>query len=489
MKKIMTMALLAAMLMSLCACGFDMDTVFSMEVPAANAAAQAAVEAYTLPEKTAEVYWLTDSAAALAALEPLAARYTAEKGVTVTVGTAVEDYNATLQQELSVMNAPTLFLMDKDSIETYRTSLYPVQGAAFEEALLTEAFSIRGEKDELYAIPLSYSCYGLAADRQALYDAGHSAGSIHSLGDLKKTVEAITADQEVTAAAFSSDAADRFAELYGALLLQDSSVRDSLQELYDLIRKNSAEPDGMTAVEQLADGVCIFAFLSSEDYAALPQALTGAEEETEVPAETEADAETEAAAETDTAESETEDNAEAEPEPDTSAVVTGVAYRYGMLPMIAGGADAARGVFCEGTVWLGINKEADYEDIEATIAFLNWVLTDAEAVAALTELYGVVPYAGNAAPVNRFLADTQAMLAEDRSVLQPAGGAAQVWLKDLSNALESYAAAADAAEAEAAAKAEANKNSKDKKEEEEPEETKPDPWEQVEAVLNAGTAA
>ena len=105
MKKLIAMLLALVMVFSLVACGAKEEAPAETEAAAAPAETEAAA-----PAEAGRVYYLNFKPEFDAALQELAATYTAETGVEVKVVTAASGtYSDTLTAEMAKDEAPTLF--------------------------------------------------------------------------------------------------------------------------------------------------------------------------------------------------------------------------------------------------------------------------------------------------------------------------------------------------------------------------------------------
>ena len=104
MKKVVTLFLTLAMVLSMAACGSQGGT---SSTPAASSGAAAGSSA---PAAAGEVYYLNFKPEQDEAWQKLAKAYTEETGVPVTVVTAASGtYEQTLMSEIAKSNPPTLF--------------------------------------------------------------------------------------------------------------------------------------------------------------------------------------------------------------------------------------------------------------------------------------------------------------------------------------------------------------------------------------------
>jgi len=66
------------------------------------------------------------------------------------------------------------------------------------------------------------------------------------------------------------------------------------------------------------------------------------------------------------------------------------------------------GLNCGTENYWAVNSEAKEEDIQATLDFMYWLVTDPEASRIAVDTFGVMPYKAAAESTNPFLADANA---------------------------------------------------------------------------------
>ena len=87
-----------------------------------------------------------------------------------------------------------------------------------------------------------------------------------------------------------------------------------------------------------------------------------------------------------------------------------------MIPIYCGAEGEENAALCSGTenCW-AINAKASAEDIQASIDFLVWLVTDPDASAVYVQQLGAVPFKNCPASTNKFVNDGNAMLAEGKT--------------------------------------------------------------------------
>jgi raffinose/stachyose/melibiose transport system substrate-binding protein len=109
-----------------------------------------------------------------------------------------------------------------------------------------------------------------------------------------------------------------------------------------------------------------------------------------------------------------------------------------MIPYYCGveGEEKA-GLNCGTENYWAINGDASEEDIQATIDFMVWLVTDPEASEAAVGTFGVMPYKSAAVSTNPFLAQANAYLGD--------GCYNMAWITNFQPNVDAYRATAVAA--------------------------------------------
>ena len=106
-----------------------------------------------------------------------------------------------------------------------------------------------------------------------------------------------------------------------------------------------------------------------------------------------------------------------------------------MIPYYCGVAGEEKaGLNCGTENYWAVNAKASKADQEATIAFMKWLVTDAEASALAVETFGVMPYKQAAKSTNPFLAQANDYLAK--------GCYNMAWVTNFQPNVDAYRAAA-----------------------------------------------
>ena len=319
------------------------------------------------------VYYLNFKPEANDAWQALAAAYTEETGVPVTVVTAASgEYETTLQAEMAKSDAPTLFQVNGPvGLKNWVDYCYDLSGSAIEEKLTSDAFELKTEDDAVAGIAYVIESYGIIANKTLLEKAGYTVDDIQSFDDLKAVADDIQArkDELGVKGAFASTGMDgssdwRFkthlANLpiyyeYQADGISDTDAikgdyLDNYKAVFDLyITDSTCDPSelaaktGDDARNEFLNGEAVFYQNGSWEYSSLAEPFSDDE--------------------------------------------------IAMIPIYFGVDDAAEGL-CTGTenFWC-VNAEASEEDIEATLAFIDWVVSSETGTKAMAEDMGfVIPF-------------------------------------------------------------------------------------------------
>ena len=391
MKKLIAMLLALVMVFALVACG-------GAEQPAETQAAAPAPEAAAPEAPAAEaaagsVYYLNFKPEQDEAWQKLAAAYTAETGVPVTVLTAASGtYEETLMAEMGKSEAPTLFQVNGPvGLANWIDYCYDLSGSDIYGHLTNDGFALK-DGDAVYGIAYVIESYGIIANKALLAAAGYAVEDIASFADLKAVAEDITArSAELGFAAFSSAGMDgssdwRFkthlanlpiyfeyqADGIGTTTEIKGSFLDNYRQIWDLYINNStcapAELSAKTGDDsrnEFLNGEAVFFQNGSWEYGSL------------------------------------------------SAVYADEDLQ--MIPIYVGAGDEAKQGLCTGTenYWC-VNKDADQEDIDATLAFINWCVTEgAEAMA--NDMGFVIPFDTAVESPNLFVKQDVAYTAEGKN--------------------------------------------------------------------------
>ena len=374
MKKLIAMLLAMVMVLGLVACGGN--TAPETEAPAVEAPATEApateAPATEAPAAAGSVYYLNFKPEQDEAWQKLAAAYTAETGVPVTVLTAASGtYEETLMAEMAKSEAPTLFQVNGPvGLANWKDYCYDLAGSDIYSHLTSDGFALK-EGDAVLGIAYVIESYGIITNKALLAKAGYSVEDINSFETLKKVAEDITArSAELGFAAFSSAGMDsssdwRFkthlanlpiyfeyqADGIGTTTEIKGDYLDNYRQIWDLYINNStcapadlSAKTGDDSRNEFLNGEAVFFQNGSWEYGSLSAVYAD------------------------------EDLA--------------------MIPIYVGAGDEANQGLCTGTenYWC-VNKDASEEDIAATLAFINWCVSSETGAAAMANDMGfVIPF-------------------------------------------------------------------------------------------------
>ena len=423
-KKTLSLTLAAAMTAGLLVgCGggaaSSSTPAASSDAPASSTAAPAA------PAAAGKVYYLNFKPEQDEAWQKLAATYTEETGVPVTVVTAASgQYETTLMSEMAKSDAPTLFQVNGPvGLASWKDYCYDLSGTPFAGELTSDTYSLK-DGDATLGIGYVIESYGLITNKTLLEQAGYKAEDIKSFDDLKKVAEDITARKdELGFAAFTSAGMDgssdwRFKTHLANLPIYfeyqadgisstdaiKGTYLDNYKNIFDLYINNStcdpAELAGKTGDDsrnEFLNKEAVFFQNGSWEY----------------------------------------NNLVGEDKPFTDDDLT-------MLPIYIGVGDEANQGLCTGTenYWC-VNKEASADDIQATLDFMYWCVTSEEGTAAMANDMGfVIPFKKAVESPNLFVKVDNAMTAAGKTPVawNFSTMPSENWKNGVGSALTAYAA-------------------------------------------------
>ena len=421
MKKILAMLLALCMVFALCACG---QSAAPAEQPAQQDAAPAedAAPADETPAAEGSVYYLNFKPEQDEQWQALAASYTEQTGVPVTVVTAASGtYEETLAAEMAKSEAPTLFQVNGPvGLANWKDYCYDLSGSDLYGELTSDSFALK-DGDAVLGIAYVIESYGLIVNKTLLEQAGYTVADINSFESLKAVAEDITARKdELGFAAFTSAGMDgssdwRFKTHLANLPIyfeyQDEGIGstdaikgtylDNYKAIWDLYINNStcapadlASKTGDDSRNELLNGEAVFFQNGSWEYGNLSGTFTDDE--------------------------------------------------LAMIPIYIGVGDEANQGLCTGTenYWC-VNNEADEADIQATLDFLYWCVTSEEGTNALANDMGfVIPFKSAVESSNLFVKQDAEYTAEGKTPVSwnfttmPS----EEWKNGVGSALTAYAA-------------------------------------------------
>ena len=373
----------------------------------------------------ASVYYLNFKPEQDAQWQELAKIYTEKTGVPVTVVTAASgEYETTLMSEIEKTDAPTLFQVNGPvGLANWTDYCYDLAGTDLVKHLTSDAFALK-EGDAVKGVAYVVETYGIIANTKLLEKAGYTVADITNFETLKKVADDIQArkdelglDGAFTSAGMDGSSDWRFkthlanmpiyyeykADGIGSTGAIKGTYLDNYKAIWDLyITDSTCDPallaakTGDDARNEFLAGKAVFFQNGTWEWGNLSS--MGAENLT-------------------------------------------------MLPIYIGAEGEENQGLCTGTenYWC-VNGEADQEDIDATIAFLEWVITSDEGRKSMSQDMGfVVPFdtfTGEYASANPLVAVDAALTAEGKTPVSwnfPTMPSEE-WKNGVGSALTAYAA-------------------------------------------------
>ena len=330
------------------------------------------------------VYWLNFKPESNDALQEIAKMYTDETGVPVKVVTAASGtYEETLTAEMDKEEAPTLFVVgNAAAVETWGDYCLDLKDTSIFKEMSNE-IALYDANGKLCSIGYCVESYGIIVNTKLVEKAGFAADYIKDFATLKEVAEKITANKDTLGfSAFASAGMDpgsswRFTghminmEYYyesvddpDAWKVCPAEIKgtymDNFRNLYDLMVTNSTvdrtalAAGGLDAQGEFKAGKAAFYPQGSWEWSALSEVFSADD-------------------------------------------VT-------MIPYYGGVAGEENVGLNNGTenCW-AVNAKASEADQKATLDFMTWLVTDAEASAKAVATFGAMPYKQAVADNNPFL--------------------------------------------------------------------------------------
>ncbi len=316
-------------------------------------------------------------------------------------------------------NAPTLFVVGNSAaVETWGADCLDLTGTKIADELNTEDYMLKDADGKLCSIGYCYECYGIIVNKALLKEAGYAEDYIVNFDKLKEVAEDVhkRAD-ELGFDAFTSSGMDdssswRFTGHLANLEYYYESVdtpdawtscpaeikgtyMDNYKNLYDLMVTNSATDrkdlatGGFDAAAEFAEGKAMFYVNGNWEWSGLSEKGMKAEDLTMIP------------------------------------------YYCGVE------GEEKAGLNCGTENYWAVNANASKEDQEATIDFMYWLVTNADASAKAVETFGVMPYKQAAESANPFFAQA--------NKYAEAGNYTMPWVTNFQPNVDAYRAALVAA--------------------------------------------
>lgn len=313
--------------------------------------------------KKGTVYWLNDDMARSTAAMALADRYERETGVTVNVVTpSAENYLAQLTTLLDRRDPPTLFVAKGEELPELEGYCLDLNSTALRDLIRSDAPVLNGTDGSLCGMGYEVDSFGLIVNARLLKRAGYAPEDIGCYEDLRRVAEDIQARADAlgfvafTSAGMARGSTERYTrQLFNLVVAaeyrdQPSRLGKSVYGIYmnkyrsylELWLENSTrtsaeleEVNQDAARSEFAAGEAVFYQGGSWELTELTAAGLKAEDLT-------------------------------------------------MIPLYLGlKGEEERGLCTNITGYLCVNRNAEEENVLATLEFLRWCAADAEAVEAL----------------------------------------------------------------------------------------------------------
>ena len=320
-------------------------------------------------EAKGTVYYLNFKPEADAQWQELAKLYTDKTGVKVNVVTAAANqYETTLKSEMGKSEAPTLFQVNGPvGLASWKDYCYDLKDSDIAKQVTSDDFLLK-DGDAVDGIGYAIESYGIIYNKNLLKKAGYTQDDIKSFDDLKKVAEDITKrSKDLGFSAFTSAGLDgssdwRFKTHLANLPIYYEYQKDGIENtdaikgtyldnyrnIWNLYINNSTTSSKQLSTKTGDDAVAEFVtekavFYQNGTWAYSDIADLG------------------------------DDN-------------------LGMLPIYIGADGEENQGLCTGTenYWC-VNKKASKEDIQATLDFMNWCVTDDTAVKCMCGAAGAMP--------------------------------------------------------------------------------------------------
>lgn len=174
-----------------------MRKIAAMGLSAVMAASMVPALPVMADDAAGKVYYLNFKPEQDEAWQNLAAKYTEETGVPVTVVTAASgQYETTLQSEMAKSDAPTLFQVNGPvGLKNWKDYCYDLSGSDIYSQLTSDAYTVK-DGDAVDGIAYVIESYGLIVNKTLLEKAGYTVDDIKSFDDLKKVADDIQARKD-----------------------------------------------------------------------------------------------------------------------------------------------------------------------------------------------------------------------------------------------------------------------------------------------------
>ena len=326
-------------------------------------------ESSSKKEAKGTVYYLNFKPEADAQWQELADIYTEKTGVKVNVVTAAANqYETTLKSEMGKSEAPTLFQVNGPvGLASWKDYCYDLKDSEIAKQITSDDFLLK-DGDSVAGIGYAIESYGIIYNKNLLKKAGYTPDDIKNFDDLKKVAEDITKrSKDLGFSAFTSAGMD------GSSDWRFKTHLANLPIYYEYQQDNIENTDAIKGT--YLDNYRNIWNLYVNNSTTSPKQLS----------------------------TKTGDDAVAEFVTEKAVFYQNGTWAYsdiadigdenlGMLPIYIGVDGEEDQGLCTGTenYWC-VNKKASKEDIQATLDFMNWCVTDETAVKCICGAAGAMP--------------------------------------------------------------------------------------------------
>ena len=357
-------------------------------------------------EEKGKVYYLNPNPETDATWQTLASQYTEETGVEVKVVTVSSGtYEDALGEKLTGDDAPTLFQCDGvQQLQQWNEYCLDLSDTAILKEMTTTDFNLTDESGAVKAIGYGYEAFGIIVNKDLLLQAGYEITDITDFSSLKAVVEDIHGrSAELGFDAFVYPDLDSSSWIRsGTLSNAPTYYRLANLPLYYELGETTDRPAAiegtyLDAYKNIWDLIINNAFASEEsDQEGIDRSLNDFgsgkavfwQQGTWV-------------------------------YPD----LVGSTYRMDpadlqMIPIYCGVEGEENAALCCGAEnrW-SVNAKAKEVDIQATLDFLDWVVTSSISTDLIAEQIGAIPFKTAKEPKNVFFADSERLIAQGNDII------------------------------------------------------------------------
>ncbi len=355
--------------------------------------------------------------------QDLAKLYKEKTGVQVDVLTAADStYEATLASEIAKTDAPTLFQINGPvGLANWKDYCYDLTDSAFAKELTSEDFAVKDSDGKIRGVAYVVETYGIITNKALLEKAGHTLDEITNFETLKTVADDIHARagelgfDAFTCAGMDGSSSWRYfthlanlpiyleykADNIGTTKAIKGTYLDNFRNIWDLYTTDSAADPALLSSKtmdesraEFMEGKAVFYQNGSWENGSIEEA--------------------------------------------------GLSNDVTMIPIYTGAEGEESQGLCTGTEnYLCVNSNAADEDIQATLDFLEWVVTSEEGTDALANKMNFVsPFKKAKEAKNPFEKLSTEMTAAGKTPVSwnfPTMPS-QTWKDDLGSAMTAYAA-------------------------------------------------